>query len=58
MNDAVLRADRLRKNFGDKEVLRGVDLAIEPGTVLGLLSANGLWAIRSAGQTWLNLEFV
>ena len=31
----------LRKNFGDKEVLRGIDLAIEPGTVLGLLGANG-----------------
>ncbi len=41
MNDAVLRADRLRKSFGGKEVLRGVDLAIEPGTVLGLLGANG-----------------
>ena len=41
MIDAVLRADRLRKNFGDKEVLRGIDLAIEPGTMLGLLGANG-----------------
>ena len=41
MNDAVLRVDRLRKSFGDKEVLRGIDLAIEPGTVLGLLGANG-----------------
>jgi ABC-2 type transport system ATP-binding protein len=41
MNDAVLWADRLRKDFGSKEVLRGVDLAIEPGTVLGLLGANG-----------------
>lgn len=41
MNHAVLRVDRLRKSFGDKEVLRGVDLSIEPGTVLGVLGANG-----------------
>src|SRR3954451_23284201 len=41
MNDEVLRTDRLRKTFGDKEVLRGIDLAVEPGTVLGLLGANG-----------------
>ena len=31
----------MRKSFGAKEVLRGIDLAIEPGTVLGLLGANG-----------------
>jgi ABC-2 type transport system ATP-binding protein len=41
MNEAVLRADRLQKSFGGKEVLRGIDLALEPGTVLGLLGANG-----------------
>src|SRR3954447_4822741 len=41
MNDEVLRTDRLRKAFGDKEVLCGIDLGIEPGTVLGLLGANG-----------------
>jgi hypothetical protein len=41
MNNAVLRAESLRKSFGDKEVLRGVDLAIEPGAVLGVLGANG-----------------
>jgi ABC-2 type transport system ATP-binding protein len=41
MNDSVLRAERLRKSYGEKEVLRGLDLALEPGTVLGLLGANG-----------------
>ena len=41
MNESVLRADQLRKSFGGKEVLRGIDLAIEPGTVLGLFGANG-----------------
>ena len=33
--------DHLQKSFAAKEVLRGIDLAIEPGTVLGLLGTNG-----------------
>jgi ABC-2 type transport system ATP-binding protein len=41
MNEPVMRVEQLRKNFGAKETLRGIDLAIEPGTVLGLLGANG-----------------
>jgi ABC-2 type transport system ATP-binding protein len=41
MNEPVMRVDQLRKTFGAKEVLRGIDLAIEPGMVLGLLGANG-----------------
>ncbi len=41
MTEPVIRVDQLRKSFGAKEVLRGIDLAIEPGTVLGLLGANG-----------------
>ena len=41
MTEPVIRVDQLRKNFGAKEVLRGVDLTIEAGTVLGLLGANG-----------------
>jgi ABC-2 type transport system ATP-binding protein len=44
MNQAAVRIDRLQKSFGakpSKPVLRGVDLAIEPGTVLGLLGQNG-----------------
>jgi ABC-2 type transport system ATP-binding protein len=41
MNEPVVRVEQLRKIFGAKEVLRGIDLAIEPGTVLGLLGANG-----------------
>ena len=41
MNEPVMRVEQLRKSFGAKEVLRGIDLAIEPGTVLGLLGANG-----------------
>lgn len=41
----MLRAKDLHKSFGNsysaKQVLRGVDLAVEPGTVLGLLGQNG-----------------
>lgn len=41
MTTPTLKIDRLTKSFDDKLVLRGVDLAIEPGTVLGLLGKNG-----------------
>lgn len=44
MSQVAIRIDRLQKSFGEKPpkaVLRGVDLAIEPGTVLGLLGQNG-----------------
>ena len=41
MNQPILRTASLRKDFGGKEVLRTIDLAVEPGTVLGLLGANG-----------------
>jgi ABC-2 type transport system ATP-binding protein len=41
MSEPVLHVNHLQKSFGAKEVLAGIDLAIEPGTVLGLLGANG-----------------
>lgn len=41
MNGEVLRAARLQKSFGNKEVLHGIDLTLDTGTVLGLLGANG-----------------
>ena len=41
MPPPVVRVDNLQKSFGSKAVLDGVDLAIEPGTVLGLLGQNG-----------------
>ncbi len=37
----AVEAHGLTKSFGDTEALRGVDLAVEPGTVLGLLGPNG-----------------
>jgi ABC-2 type transport system ATP-binding protein len=39
--DLAVRAEGLRKRFGKHQALRGVDLAVEPGTVCGLLGPNG-----------------
>jgi len=41
MNQPVMQLSKLAKRFGEKEVLREIDLTIEPGTVLGVLGANG-----------------
>ncbi len=41
MNQSIFRVENLQKCFGSKEVLRGIDLEIQPGEVLGLLGANG-----------------
>ena len=41
MNGPVLSARGLRKRYGDREVLCGVDLRVEPGEVVGLLGPNG-----------------
>ncbi|MFI6521115.1 ATP-binding cassette domain-containing protein [Spirillospora sp. NPDC050679] len=37
----VIRAEGLRKRFGDTRALDGVDLAVRRGTVLGVLGPNG-----------------
>jgi ABC-2 type transport system ATP-binding protein len=41
MSEPVLNVRQLQKSFGAKEVLAGINLELEPGTVLGLLGANG-----------------
>lgn len=41
MSNAVLTCGDLKKSYGKKEVLRGVSLALAPGTVVGLLGKNG-----------------
>ena len=47
MADPVIAARGIRKSYGKVEALRGVDLAVERGTILGLLGPNG------AGKTTL-----
>ena len=39
---AMLTIDALHAHYGDSHVLRGVTLALEPGTSLGLLGRNGM----------------
>jgi ABC-2 type transport system ATP-binding protein len=41
MRDTIIRADALTKAFGDVRAVKGVDLAVEEGTVFGLLGPNG-----------------
>ncbi|MGW3044493.1 ABC transporter ATP-binding protein [Kitasatospora sp. NPDC001159] len=37
----MLEIEGLEKRYGDREILRGVDLEVRPGQILGLLGANG-----------------
>jgi len=44
---AVIEARGLRKAYGSKPVLKGIDLTLEPGRIMGLIGPNG------AGKTTL-----
>src|SRR3954468_5307496 len=37
----AIEAEGLTKRFGDTQALAGIDLAVRPGTVLGVLGPNG-----------------
>jgi oleandomycin transport system ATP-binding protein len=41
LDDPMVRVEGLRKRFGSTWALRGVDLAVERGTICGLLGPNG-----------------
>ena len=45
--ESVLRVENLRKSYGDKEILKGVDLAVKRGETVCILGRNG------AGKTTL-----
>ena len=40
-NDLAVSATGLRKRYGDREVVRGVDLAVPRGAIYGVLGPNG-----------------
>ena len=41
MSDLAVEARGLSKRYGSAEALRGVDLAVEPGRIVGLIGRNG-----------------
>jgi ABC-2 type transport system ATP-binding protein len=41
MSSPIIRTEQLVKHFGDVHALKGVDLEVQKGTVLGLLGPNG-----------------
>src|ERR1041384_2857831 len=41
MNNLAIAAYGLRKSYGDKVVLNGIDLAVPEGTIFSLLGPNG-----------------
>lgn len=41
MDEVILELKHLRKNFGEKEVLKGVDLQVKRGEIIGYIGANG-----------------
>jgi lipopolysaccharide export system ATP-binding protein len=41
VDELLLDAQGLRRRFGSRDVVRGVDLAVRPGEVVGLLGKNG-----------------
>jgi ABC-2 type transport system ATP-binding protein len=41
MSHAIIETSELHKEFDDKQVLKGLDLSIEAGQVVGLLGTNG-----------------
>jgi oleandomycin transport system ATP-binding protein len=41
MTNYAIEAEALTKRFGDTQALGGIDLAVRPGTVLGVLGPNG-----------------
>lgn len=41
MDEIILELKNLKKNFGEKEVLKGVDLQVKRGEIIGYIGANG-----------------
>ena len=57
METGTLSARTLCKSYGQKQVLKNLDLDLEPGTIYGLVGRNGsgkttLLSILTAQNTW------
>ena len=40
-NEPLIRVEGLRKSFGSLEVLKGIDLSVNPGEVVTIIGASG-----------------
>ena len=50
LNEPLLRADALRKSYGDREVVRGLSLTVAAGEIVGLLGPNGAGKSTTVGM--------
>ena len=41
MNELVIKAKNLGRNFGDLKAVQGLDLEVEKGSIYGFLGPNG-----------------
>ncbi|NPA35141.1 MAG: ATP-binding cassette domain-containing protein, partial [Chlorobi bacterium] len=41
MSEYILKTNKLSKRYGDLEALKGINVAVEEGTIVGLLGPNG-----------------
>ena len=39
--DSIIDIQGLRKRFGENEVLKGIDLAVQPGEVIAIIGKSG-----------------
>ena len=41
MDDVIIRISDLKKSFGEKEILKGIDLEVKKGELIGYIGPNG-----------------
>ena len=48
MGEVILQLKDLKKNFQSKEVLKGVDLEVKKGEIIGYIGSNGAGKARKS----------